>query len=52
METTKKIAINTKEREKGITAYKSKKKKKINKTQRKTGKEQKNNKTDRNQLTN
>lgn len=27
METTKKIAINTKEREKGITAYKSKKKK-------------------------
>lgn len=28
METTKKIAINTKEREKGITAYKSKKKKK------------------------
>ena len=52
METTKKIAINTKEREKGITAYKSKKKKKINKTQRKTGKEQKNYKTDRNQLIN
>ena len=51
METTKKIAINTKEREKGITAYKSKKKK-INKTQRKTGKEQKNYKTDRNQLIN
>ena len=50
METTKKIAINTKEREKGITAYKSKKK--INKTQRKTGKEQKNYKTDRNQLIN
>ena len=52
METTKKIAINTKEREKGSTAYKTKKKKKINKTQRKTGKEQKNYKTDRNQLTN
>lgn len=50
METTKKIPVNTKEREKGIIAYKSKKK--INKRQRKTGKGQKNYKTDRNQLIN